>query len=148
LNFELNLIMFKGIIENIFAFRLHPQDDLKKSILAFITEKKIRAAWIITSVGSLSQLHLRFANQSSGMIRTGYFEIVSLVGTMGNDACHLHISVSDESGSTIGGHLLEGCIVYTTAEIVIGTHELFSFERELDPLTGYHELLIRKKIAK
>src|SRR5690349_8117899 len=107
--------MFKGIPENVFAFRLQPNTDLKKSIIELIKGEKLHAAWIITCVGSLSQFHLRFANQPTGVMRLGHFEIVSLVGTIGNDGCHLHISLADESGSILGGHVLDGCIVYTTA---------------------------------
>jgi len=140
--------MFKGTPQNVFACRLHPHDDLKKYIVEFIKEKKIHAGWIITSVGSLLAFHLRFANQSVGVSRTGNFEIVSLGGTLGNNECHLHISVADESGTMVGGHLLEGCIVRTTAEIVVGTCEDFTFERELDPRTRFRELLIKVKHVK
>ena len=136
--------MFKGRKENVLAFRLGPHADLKKSIIEFFKEEKIQAAWVITCVGSLSQFNLRFANQSSGVLRIGNFEIVSMVGTLGNNECHLHISISDETGATIGGHMLDGCIVRTTAEIVVGLHDGFSFERELDPLTGYRELVIKQ----
>ena len=137
--------MFKGTKENVFAFRLTPNDDLKKSILAFITEEKIQAGAILTCVGSLSQFNIRFANQSSAITKTGHFEIVSLAGTLGNNECHLHISLSDESGSMIGGHLMEGCIVYTTAEIVIAVYEHLIFQRQIDPRTGYRELLVKQR---
>ena len=42
----------------------------------------------------------------------------------------------------LGGHVLEGCIIYKTAEIVIGINEEFSFTRELDKETGFRELKI------
>jgi hypothetical protein len=50
----------------------------------------------------------------------GKHEIVSLVGTLALDGDHLHIAVSDSTGRTIGGHLMEGSLVYTTAEIAVG----------------------------
>lgn len=134
--------MFIRISENQFACRLAPGTDLKSSLLAFVKEKHIQAAWIVTCVGSLSQFHLRFANQQNGKLETGHFEIVSLVGTVGKDGCHLHIGLSNESGTMLGGHLLEGCIIYTTAELVIGINEEFSFRRELDKETGFRELKI------
>ncbi len=58
---------------------------------------------------------------------------------------HLHISLAEKHGKVIGGHLAEDCIIYTTAEIVIGTSEEFSFLRTLDQTTGYKELEVRHK---
>ena len=55
---------------------------------------------------------------------------------------HLHIAISDQEGKTIGGHLDDGCIIYTTAEIVIGANEEFNFNRPFDKQTGYLELEI------
>ena len=136
--------MFKTIGKNIFACRLQPFADLKKSITDFIKEENIHGGWVITCVGSLSQFHLRFANQPSGVTRAGHFEIVSLAGTLGINGCHLHMALADESGSMVGGHLLDGCIIYTTAEIIIGTHEGFIFERETDVRTGFRELVIKE----
>ena len=52
----------------------------------------------------------------------GYFEIVSLTGTVntkgGKHYSHLHISAGDESGRVFGGHLNEAHIS-ATAEVVI-----------------------------
>lgn len=128
----------------VFALRLKPGQDLRQQIEAFVKEKRIRAGFIITTVGSLRQASIRLADQSSATQFDGKFEIVSLVGTMGQDGVHLHISISDSTGKTIGGHLVEGCVIYTTAEIVIGEAEGLVFSREKDSETGYQELRIRK----
>ncbi len=40
----------------------------------------------------------------------------------------------------MGGHLVQGNPVYTTAEIVIGIFPKLRFERKLDPATGSKEL--------
>ncbi len=69
-------------------------------------------------------------------------EIVSATGTISRERLHLHISLSREDLSTIGGHLLEGCIVNTTAEIVLLELESCSFSSLFDPETGYDELII------
>ena len=42
---------------------------------------------------------------------------------------HLQIAIFDQ-GKTIGGHQGDGCIIYTTAEIVIGASEEFNFTAE------------------
>lgn len=41
---------------------------------------------------------------------------------------------------TIGGHLLEGCLVNTTVELVIISFEDIKMERKYDETTGYKEL--------
>jgi uncharacterized protein len=128
----------------IHALRLHPGQELKNTIQEFIRDRAIKAGWIAAAVGSLRHYNIRFANQSEGSQADGFFEIVSLVGTLSVNGVHIHISVSDESGTTIGGHLLDGNIVYTTAEIVIAETLEFEFTREKDPSTGYFELVIKK----
>lgn len=124
------------------AFRLSPGADLRAEIELKVKQLQIQAGWIVTCVGSLSRYHLRFANQSAGRFGEGHFEIVSLVGTLSTAGCHLHCSISDQAGATIGGHLQEGCIIYTTAEIVIGIDKDLIFTRELDETTGFKELLV------
>ena len=125
-----------------FAVRLLPGADLKIEIEQLVNRHQLKAGWIITCVGSLSKYCLRFANQNAGSAGEGHFEIVSLVGTLSTSGCHLHISISDPAGSTIGGHLLEGCIIFTTAELVIGGDQQLIFEREIDKETGWKELRI------
>ena len=129
----------------VYAFRLKPKDDLKKSILAFAEENKIKAGSIVTCVGSIEQFHIRFANQKNGEIKKGFFEIVSLTGTFSNTSCHLHISISDNTGATLGGHLLDDNVIYTTAEIVILELTDLNFIRELDSTYGFNELVITKR---
>jgi uncharacterized protein len=131
---------------NIFAIRLKPDEDLKESLKIFVEQNNVQAGFILTAVGSLKQASLRFANQDNAQLFKEKFEIVSLVGTLSLDGIHLHISLSDQKGQTWGGHLLTGCIIYTTAEIVIGTSEDFIFLRPVDAVTGYKELEIQPKI--
>ena len=128
------------------AFRLKPGQDLKQSIDSFVKAKNIQAGWIATCVGSLTEYNIRFANQEKGYSDKGHFEIVSLVGTLSVNGSHVHLSISDSTGKTIGGHLLEGCKVYTTAEIVISEAADLIFTREKDGSTPWEELQIKKNI--
>lgn len=129
----------------IHAIRLKPGQDLKKEIEHFVVEHKLASGWIVTAVGSLTQTHLRYANRPDGEKKQGHFEVVSLVGTLSQSGCHLHASVSDSTGATIGGHLMDGNIIYTTMEIVIGEGTEMIFTREKDGTTEWPELQIRKK---
>jgi predicted DNA-binding protein with PD1-like motif len=126
------------------AFRLKPGTDLKKEIEGYVKQHHIKAAWIGTCVGSLTEYSIRFANQPDGSKGTGHFEIVSLVGTLSSNGSHIHISLSDSTGKTIGGHLLDSNIVYTTAEIIIQEDDDFVFTREKDDTTPWEELQIKK----
>jgi uncharacterized protein len=124
------------------ALRLNPQQDLKVELQNFVTQHDIEAACIITCVGSLTQAVLRLANQPEGTLYKGRFEIVSLVGTLSKHGSHCHIAIATSTGNTIGGHLLNGCLIYTTAELIIGILPHLKFTRELDETTGYQELTI------
>jgi len=125
------------------AFRLKPGQDLKAGIQQLVTEGQIKAGWISTCVGSLTEYSIRFANQPNGSTDTGHFEIVSLTGTVSINGSHIHISISDSTGKTIGGHLMDGCKIYTTAEIVILSSEQYEFKREKDGSTPWEELQVK-----
>lgn len=129
----------------IHAFRLKPGQDLKKEITAYVQQHKIEAGWVNACVGSVTQYHLRFANQPTGTKGNGHFEIVSLSGTVSINGSHLHMSLSDGDGNTIGGHLLDENLVFTTAEIVIGEAKHLVFTREKDGTTDWPELQIKDK---
>jgi predicted DNA-binding protein with PD1-like motif len=126
----------------VYALRLMPKQDLRKQLELFSRERKLQAGFILTAVGSLQKVSLRLADQREATTFEGKYEIVSLVGTLSPDGVHLHISLSDSTGKTIGGHLVEGCEIYTTAEIVIGEARGLVFTREQDTETGYKELKI------
>lgn len=128
------------------AVRLKPNQDLKAELEKIAKDKGIVSGFIATCVGSLHEVTVRMAGaqpekQDIRMLK-GHFEIVSLVGTLSASGTHLHISVSDENGNVVGGHLKEGSIITTTAEVVIGYDEAVRFERKLDGDTGFEELSV------
>lgn len=108
--------------------------------MAYADRNNLKAGFIGTCVGSLEQVSLRFANQQKGVLLKGHFEIVSLTGTLSGTSAHLHMVVSDVNGNTIGGHLLDGSLVYTTAEIVMAELTELEFMRETDTTYGFKEL--------
>ena len=125
-----------------YALRLRPGDDLRQQLTAFTKQHNIKAGAIVTCVGSLTTATLRLANQEGPTVYQGHFEIVSLVGTLSTNGSHLHLSVADSTGRTLGGHLLDGNRIYTTAELVIGVLDELDFRRETDPVSTYQELSI------
>ncbi len=132
-----------GQVMKIFALRLNPNQDLKFELKKFTAENDLRAGFILTTVGSLKKAEVRLANEKESTSFEENFEIISLVGTLCREGLHLHIGLANAKGTVIGGHVEEGCIVYTTAEIVIGESTNHTFCRVLDPETGFYELEIR-----
>lgn len=129
----------------VFALRLKPDQDLRQSLKTFAKEQNLKAGFILTAIGSLKQATIRFANQSISTVLSDKFEILSLNGTIATSGMHIHISISDQEGKVIGGHLDNGCIIYTTAEIVIGASKDLTFMRTIDQRTGYKELEIQTR---
>lgn len=125
------------------ALRLSPGMDIKEELERIVKERHINAAAVLTCVGSLREAVVRFANKPKGTVLGGPLEIVSLTGTFGQDGSHLHIALSNGEGTTIGGHVLAGRRVYTTAEIVLGILTDAVFTREQDSASTYKELVVR-----
>ncbi len=127
---------------DIYSLRLHPHQDLLVELDNWAAAHAVEAACVLTCVGSLRRAVLRYANQPEGNELDGKFEIVALTGTLSRHGSHYHVALSDGNGRTIGGHLLEGCHIYTTAEIVLGVLPDVRFLRLPDAATGYDELYI------
>ena len=124
------------------TFRLLPDQDLARSISDFVYSQRIAAGCILTCAGSLTRAVIRYADKPRATQVDGHFEIVSLVGTVGMAGQHLHISISDGNGKMLGGHLMDGCLVYTTAEIVLASFPGQVFRREYSAESGYDELVV------
>jgi predicted DNA-binding protein with PD1-like motif len=125
-----------------YTFRLKSGQDLFDSIESFVHEKGIGAGCVISGVGSLTHATLRLADRDFYSEYDGYFEIVSITGTVSIHGSHLHIAISDGDGKTIGGHLESGCRIYTTAEIVIAVFNNVIYKREFAEDSGYDELVV------
>uniref|UniRef100_A0A0K8RAA2 PPC domain-containing protein n=1 Tax=Ixodes ricinus TaxID=34613 RepID=A0A0K8RAA2_IXORI len=128
------------------VLRLKPGDALKASLRRVISDLKLRAAFVVSCVGSVQSVTLRYASDMDGNSRTETrkerMEILSLTGTLsGNDRGHLHASLGDVNGHVIGGHVIE-MEIYTTAEVVIGELTDANFERVGDSETGCDELVV------
>jgi uncharacterized protein len=124
------------------TFRLKPGQDLFNEIERFTTENQIEAGCLLCAVGSLTQATLRLANRDFYNQYEGHFEIVSITGTVSTHGSHIHIAISDENGLTVGGHLVSGCKIYTTAEIVLAAFPETIYRREPCEFSGYDELTV------
>ena len=127
------------------ALRLRPGDDLKSELMRLAIDNQWRAASVISGVGSLTKVSLRLAGCSEPTLFQGKHEIISLAGTLSKDGIHLHISVANSEGRIIGGHVLEGSAIFTTAEIIIAELSDLVFTREQCPMTGFLELNVQPR---
>jgi predicted DNA-binding protein with PD1-like motif len=131
------------------AFRLMPGTDLKAELARLTAEQALGAGCILSCVGSLSSARLRMP---SGVGEAEAFrtfdepmEILSLAGTLGPEGMHVHITLSRRDGACVGGHLVPGCLIGTTAELVVGDLPELEFRRPVDPATGYGELSVQPR---
>ena len=128
-----------------YTFRLKSAQDLFDSIESFAREKHIEAGCVLSGIGSLTRFVVRLADREIPTEFKGHFEIVSLAGTVSIHGSHLHISVLDSEGKTIGGHLVSGCKIYTTAEIVPAVFTDSVYKREFAQDSDYDELVVYHK---
>jgi len=100
---------------------------------------------VVSAVGSLTDVALRYANQDATTRHTGHFEVVALSGYLAEGELHLHMAVSDGVGATVGGHVMDGNRVYTTLVLVVDEHLRYRYRRERDPASGRNELVIDRR---
>lgn len=125
-----------------YVLQLKHDQDLKKELEKFTTIHNIKAGYILTGIGNLTKATLRFVDEKIKSFDEN-FAINSINGTLSLSGIHVHVSISNKDGVTFGGHLKEGCIIYHSAEIVIGESDNFTFSREFDVKTGFNELQVK-----
>ena len=125
--------------------RLNPGQDLRSTLEGVVASQGFAAAFVLSGMGSLSQANVRLAGAAEAASVTGAMEILTLTGTVGASGSHLHVSLAGADGAVFGGHVASGCIVRTTAEVLLALLPEWTFRREPDPATGYDELAVRAR---
>jgi len=123
--------------------RIPAHADLREVLSGVPALHGVEAAFVVQGIGSLSVAQIRFAGAPDCTALHGDLEILSLGGSLSPDGPHLHIAVSDASGRVTGGHMGPGCLVRTTAEVMVMLLPAHRFSREHDPATGFRELFVR-----
>jgi predicted DNA-binding protein with PD1-like motif len=123
--------------------RLTPGQDLRTALESAVQSQNYRAAFVLSGIGSLSTAGLRFAGAAQPERLTGDMEILSLSGSVASNGAHLHMALSTATGQVLGGHVAPGCIVRTTAEVLLALLPEWEFAREPDAATGFDELVVR-----
>lgn len=124
------------------VFRLTKGMLLKESIMDYCIKNNIKSGVISSSVGCLSKAFIRNAGAKQIIEINSDLEIIAMNGTVSNKRIHIHISVADDDLKLFGGHLEDGCVVNTTAEMVITEFKGYMFDKEFDENTGYNELKV------
>jgi predicted DNA-binding protein with PD1-like motif len=131
-----------------FTIRLKQGDLFKEKIEALVREYDIKSGVILSAVGGLENANIRLSKLDTGehIIRElkGPFELVSCMGTLSQEGCHIHVSFSDREGNCFGGHLKDGCEVFVTVELVFLVFKDVIYRRTLDSSTGFKELSSEK----
>ncbi|MGD9395195.1 MAG: DNA-binding protein [Candidatus Thorarchaeota archaeon] len=131
----------------IFA-RMYPGEDVLESIETVAKKQGVRSGQL-SLIGAVSKAKLGYFHREAVEYREFTVdEDVEVVSCMGNIATHegklvvhAHMIVADEAGKCWGGHLLPGCEVSVTIELVIIETEL-ELIRKRDDKTGLNLLHI------
>jgi predicted DNA-binding protein with PD1-like motif len=126
----------------LFVGRLETGSDLVEEIQAFCLERSIVAGWV-DAVGAMQ--HVRYAYYDQNAKRyvelesETHHEMAAFAGNVsdrdGKPFLHAHATFAEESGATIGGHLLPGCKVWV-AELRITELADVSLVRTFDERTA------------
>lgn len=125
--------------------RLDTGDDLLLSLTKIAEENNIRAGWF-SVIGGLKKLSYGLFEHGNyhNVIREAKkccFELLPTGGNItmkeGKIFVHCHIVASDEDeGTSAGGHLMEGSIVYPTAEVYMQEVDA-GIDRTFDPSSKF-----------
>jgi predicted DNA-binding protein with PD1-like motif len=125
--------------------RLPPGDDLRRALEHAVHSRGLSAAFVVAGIGSLSSTRVRLAGAPDPTALEGDVELLTLTGTIAAQGSHLHLTVADDRGRVLGGHAAYGCIVRTTAEVLLAPLPGWHFTREPDAATGWAELVVRRR---
>ncbi len=127
-----------------YIVRLTGGMDLKKEIVNFCENNNIKSGIIAACVGCCYEVRFRLAGGKYFYYKKDDYEIVSMTGIIAENGVHIHVSFADRFGKVIGGHLADGCLVNSTAEVAIMEVNDYKLTREMDEDTGYKELVVER----
>ena len=119
------VVLLEGQCGKLFFSRLQENDDVADSVKKKAGESGIKAG-IFILIGALKCAELGCYKEGEYVTTRldGPLEVASCMGNIavdekGETIVHAHIVVSKENGQAYGGHLMRGCLVGPTAELVV-----------------------------
>jgi len=147
-----------GTLKRIFIARIKRGNVLLLSLIKIVVAEGIKSGVILSVVGALSRASLRNVeslpnelpitdeNRRYTVIEKPW-EVLSLSSNIGEiedtSVVHAHITLSTVQKNevkSIGGHLVEGCVVFPFAEIVIAEISGISMKKTFDNDTKTFQL--------
>jgi len=132
---------------NLHPLRLAPGADLRRALEDAAVLAGAGGCFVVCGIGSLVAARLRHADRDAETHVEGPLEILTLAGTLSPTGAHLHMTVADAEGRVVGGHVAYGNEVRTTAEVLLAGVPGWTLSREVDPATGFKELVVRPTTA-
>jgi uncharacterized protein len=129
-------------IKQTFMVRLPQGEDLLAAVADAVRETGIRFG-VFSIIGAASAAAFGYYDQTKKeyqtIIRLGEFEIVTGSGNVSlkdnSPFVHAHILFADENGSSFGGHLMPGTVIFA-AELCLQELEGEPLVRQHDDTTG------------
>jgi predicted DNA-binding protein with PD1-like motif len=135
-------------VKRVIFARMDPGEDVLGTIEKVAKEYDVRSGQL-NLIGAVSKAKLGYFHREAVEYRSftvdNDVEVVSCIGDIsthdGNLVVHAHMIVADEAGKCFGGHLMTGCEVSVTIELVIIETET-ELLRKRDDATGLNLLHI------
>jgi predicted DNA-binding protein with PD1-like motif len=131
-----------------YVLRLDKGEKLKESLMSFIAEQQINAAWF-SGLGGFQSVELGFYDLPEKTYRWRTIdELVELTGLQGNiaqldgqPALHLHGTVATRTYEALAGHINEA-VIAGSCELHITVFAAGSLTRAQDENTGLNSLAL------
>lgn len=125
-------------IRRVVFARFFEDEDLLAAITLAAKQNNVNSGFFFL-IGTLKKVVLGYYKEGKyvPIEKDGPLEIVSCMGNISIKdetelVIHGHIVVSDNDGDAFGGHVLSGCLVDATAELVLIEVESGALRREFD----------------
>lgn len=131
--------------------RLTEDEDLLEAITSQAKHSGISAGFFML-IGTLKEAKLGFYRHGKyeAIEVHGPLEIVSCIGNISvkeqEILVHAHISVANDKGEVLGGHLMSGCTVSLTGELTLVETPDIRLRRKFDEMTRLHLLMSDEQI--
>jgi len=131
--------------------RFFEDEDLLDTITK-VAEKAKVSAGVFFLIGTLKKAKMGFfcKGEYETIEMNQQLEIVSCLGNISVKEnkifAHAHISVSDDKGRVFGGHVMPGCIIAATGELVLMEAVDIRLPRKLEEKTKLYLWSLGKKV--
>ncbi len=140
----------KTSITHTLVVRLSSGEDILESLEKIVLEHDIKGGQL-SLIGAISSATLGYFDMESKEYKSvtldENLEVTSCIGNIsrledGTPVVHAHMVVSNEYGSSFSGHLMKGCKVSATIEVILHVFE-GQLTRAKDGATGLNLLKLQ-----